>query len=298
MTPSAGAGRGGMPAADFAASDLAGLGAGTQFVFRGEDFERVRRLIRDKAGIDLHEQKQSLVYGRLARRLRERGHESFRDYLDSMQGDADPEWQEFINCLTTNLTSFFREAHHFQVLAEFLSALPAGARPALWSCAASTGEEPYSMAMTALQTLGEGAQVTIDASDIDTRVLAVARNGIYSLEAVSALDEALLRRFFLKGSGANGGKAQIKPRLRAMVAFRHFNLLSQAWPVASHDVVFCRNVMIYFDAATQRQVLQRLHRCLRPGGLLVVGHSENFTGHPDLFQLIGRTTYRRFGDSP
>jgi chemotaxis protein methyltransferase CheR len=147
--------------------------------------------------------------------------------------------------------------------------------------------------MTVLETLGAGARVSIDASDIDTRVLATARDGIYAMDNVAALGEARLRRFFLRGSGSNAGKARLKPEVTKMVAFRPFNLLSSSWDVQAYDTVFCRNVMIYFDRPTQRQVLQRLHGAMKPGGLLFVGHSENFAEHRDLFTLAGKTAYRR-----
>ena len=264
-----------------------------EFSFSTADFERVRTLIRAKAGIDLHPGKQNLVYGRLARRLRERGHDNFRGYLDALQGDGGPEWQEFINCLTTNLTSFFREGHHFEILAAELKRMQAPVR--LWSCAASTGEEPYSMAMTAIEALGPRAPVRIDASDVDTRVLAVAREAAYPLETAIPVGDARLRRFFQKGGGPNAGRARLRPEVRALVAFRGFNLLSSQWEQGTYDAVFCRNVMIYFDRATQHQVLARLHGCLKPGGLLFAGHAENFTDRRELFELVGKTVYRRAG---
>jgi chemotaxis protein methyltransferase CheR len=259
--------------------------------FSAADFQRVRSMIRAKAGIDLNPGKQNMVYSRLQRRLRERGHATFSAYLDSLRADSDPEWQEFINCLTTNLTSFFRESHHFEMLGRHLRGLPAGSGPVrVWSCAASTGEEPYSIAITALEA--GGPKVTVDASDIDTRVLATARDGVYAIDGVSGLGEARLKRFFLRGSGANAGKAKVRPQLAEMVNLRPFNLLAPNWQVQPYDVVFCRNVMIYFDRATQRQVLERLCASLKPGGLLFVGHSENFTEHRDLVDLVGKTAYR------
>jgi len=269
------------------------LAAERDLDFSADDFQRVRSLIRAKAGIDLHPGKQNMVYGRLSRRLRERGHPSFRSYLDALQGDSGPEWQEFINCLTTNLTAFFREAHHFETLADELRRASGPVR--IWSCASSTGEEPYSIAMTALETLGAGARVTIEASDIDTQVLAQARAGVYSLETAASLGDARLRRFFLKGSGPNAGKVRVRPEVRSMVNFRSFNLLAGHWEASACDAVFCRNVMIYFDRPTQRRVLERLHACLRPGGLLFAGHAENFTDQSDLFALAGKTVYRRAG---
>jgi chemotaxis protein methyltransferase CheR len=259
--------------------------------FDATDFNRVRALIRAKAGIDLHPGKQNMVYGRLSRRLRETRHGSFRDYLDALERTGGDEWQEFINCLTTNLTSFFREPHHFEVLATELKKA-GGAAQRIWSCAASTGEEPYSIAITAAEC---GANVRIDASDIDTRVLAQARAAVYSVEGVQALGEARLRRFFQRGTGAHEGKARVKPEIRERVTFKAFNLLAGGWDMRDYDAVFCRNVMIYFDRPTQRQVLERLHGAIKPGGLLYVGHSENFSEHRDLFTLTGKTVYRRAG---
>ncbi|MBC7603188.1 MAG: chemotaxis protein CheR [Ramlibacter sp.] len=263
--------------------------------FDAKDFQRVRELIRAKAGIDLQAGKQNMVYGRLSRRLRERGDTSFRSYLDSLQRDSDPEWQEFINCLTTNLTSFFREAHHFEALADELRRNGAARAQRIWSCASSTGEEPYSIAMTAVETLGANPRVTIDASDIDTRVLVTAQEGVYTLENATPLGDTRLRKFFQRGSGPNAGKVRVRPELQRMCRFKPFNLLAGDWSMEPYDAVFCRNVMIYFDRATQRQVLERLHRCVRPGGMLFVGHSENFSDQRDLFQLVGKTAYRRAG---
>lgn len=263
--------------------------------FDTRDFERVRTLIRAKAGIDLHPGKQNMVYGRLSRRLRETRHDSFRSYLDALERSGGDEWQEFINCLTTNLTAFFRESHHFDTLAAEMRQLGPQHAWRIWSCAASTGEEPYSIAMTAIETLGATCRVAIDASDIDTRVLQHARDGIYALENCNPLGEARLRRFFLRGSGNNAGKARVKPELQKMISLRPFNLITGTWAGKDYDAVFCRNVMIYFDRPTQRLVLQKLHAAIKPGGLLFVGHSENFSEHRDLFTLTGKTVYRKVG---
>ncbi|MET0310623.1 MAG: CheR family methyltransferase [Burkholderiaceae bacterium] len=262
--------------------------------FSAADFQRVRSMIHAKAGIDLNPGKQNMVYSRLSRRLRERGFAGFRGYLDSLQTAGEAEWQEFVNCLTTNLTSFYREAHHFPVLAAHLRAnAAAGGTQRIWCCAASTGEEPYTIAMTAAETLGPKARAVIDASDIDTQVLATADRGTYAGEAVANIEVAQLKKYFLKGAGANAGKVRVKPELRAMVNFRSFNLLESQWRMEPYDVIFCRNVMIYFDRPTQRRVLEGMHRCMKPGSLLFVGHSENFTEHRDLFRLSGKTVYHR-----
>jgi len=268
-----------------------------EFAFGKADFERVRQLIYQRAGISLHAGKQAMVYSRLSRRLRETGHRSFADYLQWLECAAGPageaEWQEFVNCLTTNLTSFFREDHHFQALAEDLRQRPTGKPLRIWCCAASTGEEPYSIAMTVVEALGPQAQAQILASDIDTKVLATAQRGVYS-EDSRGLSPQRLHRFFLRGKGANAGFIRVKPELTRLLEFRSFNLMSAAWNLGEpFDIVFCRNVMIYFDNPTQRRVLERLHTVLRPGGLLYVGHSENFTDARHLFRLRGKTIYER-----
>ncbi len=263
-----------------------------EIAFSAADFQRVRGMIRAKAGIDLGAAKQNMVYSRLSRRLRECGHESFGSYLDALGSDSDPEWQEFINCLTTNLTAFFRESHHFDTLARHLAALPPGSTQRIWSCAASTGEEPYSIAITVAEAGMGPERVAIDATDIDTRVLASARAATYAMDTVKDMPEARLRRFFQRGRGAQAGRVRVLPDIAARVSFRPFNLLSSAWPTQPYDVVFCRNVMIYFDRPTQRRVLEGLCASLRPGGLLFVGHAENFTEHRDLVELVGKTTYR------
>ncbi|WKB54517.1 CheR family methyltransferase [Eleftheria terrae] len=268
-----------------------------EFSFDKADFERVRQLIYQRAGISLHAGKQAMVYSRLSRRLRDTGHRSFADYLqwleraNGAQGEA--EWQEFVNCLTTNLTAFFREDHHFHLLAEELRKHGSSKPLRIWCNAASTGEEPYSLAMTVADTLGPRAPVRILASDIDTKVLATASRGVYADDS-RGLSPELLKRHFLRGTGRNAGSIRIKPELAAMIDFRSFNLMNSSWSLGdAFDIVFCRNVMIYFDAETQRRVLERIHGVMKPQGLLFVGHSENFTDSRDLFQLRGKTVYQR-----
>jgi chemotaxis protein methyltransferase CheR len=264
-----------------------------EFAFERSDFDVVRRLIHQRAGIHLQDGKQAMVYSRVARRLRETGHRSFRDYLGWLEGGAPAgEWQEFVNCLTTNLTSFFREAHHFEELAAELR-VHRERELRIWCSAASTGEEPYSIAMTVAEHLGAGIDARIVASDIDTRVLATAAAGIYPVDS-RGLSPELLRRHCLRGAGANAGRMRIKPELVKMIDFRVVNLIESDWNLReTFHVIFCRNVMIYFDAATQRRVLEGMHRVLRPGGRLYVGHSENFTDSRDLFRLRGRTIYTK-----
>ncbi|MES2959537.1 MAG: CheR family methyltransferase [Pseudomonadota bacterium] len=265
-----------------------------EFAFAGADFERVRKLIYQHAGISLNPGKQAMVYSRLSRRLRDTGHKSFAGYLQWLEQLAaqDPEWQAFVNCLTTNLTAFFRENHHFTALAEDL-AERRGKALRIWCNAASTGEEPYSIAMTVAETLGADAPVTLLATDIDTQVLATARQGVYDA-AARGLSVERLKLHFQRGTGTNAGAMRIKPALARMIDFQAFNLMNEHWSFGeAFDLVFCRNVMIYFDAPTQRRVLERMHRAMRPGGLLYVGHSENFSDSRALFRLRGKTVYER-----
>ena len=268
-----------------------------EFTLRPADFERVRQLIHQRAGISLHAGKQAMVYSRLSRRLRETGQTSFAEYLGWLErgtgSAADAEWQAFINCLTTNLTAFFREEHHFTALHDDL--LARAAKPLrIWCNAASTGEEPYSLAMVVAETLGTAAQVRLVCSDIDTQVLATAARGVYAADA-RGLSADRLKRHFMRGTGGNSGHIRIKPELARWIEFKTFNLMAASWADlgAPFDLVFCRNVMIYFDAATQRKVLERTHAAMQPGGLLYVGHSENFSDSRDLFRLRGKTIYER-----
>lgn len=269
----------------------------SEFVLSGAEFERVRKLIHERAGINLQAGKQAMVYSRLTRRLRETRHGSFTAYLQALEGSAglqaEAEWQEFVNCLTTNLTAFFREEHHFHALAQDLQSRSDWPLR-MWCNAASTGEEPYSLMMTAAEALGSNAQITLLASDIDTRVLETARRGVYPADARGLAPERL-RRHFMRGTGANAGHIRIRPELARNIDFRQFNLMSTNWRTLGEpfDIVFCRNVMIYFDHPTQRQVLDRMHAMIRPGGLLFVGHSENFTDARHLFRLRGKTVYER-----
>ena len=266
------------------------------FAFDDRDFRRVCRMIHDRAGINLGEHKRDMVYSRLVRRLRARGIDRFSDYLDLVDGPRGDEAQHFVNALTTNLTSFFREAHHFPMLADQLRATDRGGRPLeVWCCAASTGEEPYSLAITACEAFDTlTPPVRILATDIDTTVLQAAARGVYPVERIDALEPARKRRFFQRGAGANAGLCRVRPELRALVEFRPLNLLDTDYGLkgASYAAVFCRNVMIYFDKPTQHGVLRRIAPLLSPGGRLYAGHSESFNHAVDVMLPCGRTVYR------
>ena len=268
------------------------MAQGREFVWSDADFTRIKALIYKKAGISLHDGKHAMVYSRVSSRLRETGHASFKSYLDALEQTDGAEWQEFINALTTNLTAFFREQHHFSILHDMLAAKRTH-NWRIWCSAASTGEEPYSIAMTATEALGGSGGFSLVNSDIDTKVLATAARGVYKADGVKGLSPERLQRFFMRGKGANAGFMRVKPELQKHMEFMPVNLIHELPFREPFDAVFCRNVMIYFDATTQRQVLERIHRVMKPGGMLFVGHAENFSDARSLFALRGKTVYER-----
>ena len=264
-----------------------------EFSFTSADFERVRKLIYEHAGISLSPAKQDMVYSRLARRLRETRLKSFGDYLALLERGDKGEWEKFVNSLTTNLTSFFREPHHFPLLADHLKKLQGKSPIKIWCSAASTGEEPYSIAMTVVETFGSfNTPVSIVASDLDTNVLATASKGAYALDRVDKMSPERLNRFFTKGTGAQEGIFTVKPELRRMLSFQRLNLLEPNWAIRGPlDALFCRNVMIYFDKPTQYKILSRFAPLMSDNGLLFAGHSESFLHAADLFHSQGKTVY-------
>jgi len=233
-----------------------------------------------------------MVYSRLARRLRATGIGSFVSYLDQLeQGGSDEEWEAFTNALTTNLTSFFREAHHFPILADHIKKIKEPIE--IWCSAASTGEEPYSIAMTACEAFNTlTPPVRIIATDIDTNVLNTGANGVYSIDRLDKMSPERAKRFFLRGKGAREGMVRVRPELRQMITFKQVNLLESNWGISGQfDAIFCRNVMIYFDKPTQGKILDRFAPLMKPDGLLFAGHSENFLYVTDAFKLRGKTVY-------
>ncbi|AYC19622.1 Chemotaxis protein methyltransferase [Dickeya dianthicola] len=255
-------------------------------------FRRISQLIYQRAGIVLADHKREMVYNRLVRRLRLLGINDFGQYLALLESDPNSaEWQAFINALTTNLTAFFREAHHFPILAEHARKRPGGY--SIWCTAASTGEEPYSLAMTLAEVYGDRAgSCQIVASDIDTQVLEKASAGIYRQEDLRSLSPQQMQRFFLRGTGPHSGLVRVRPDLANMIHFQQVNLLAPEWSLpAPFDAIFCRNVMIYFDKETQERILRRFVPLLKPGGLLFAGHSENFSQISREFYLRGQTVY-------
>jgi chemotaxis protein methyltransferase CheR len=275
-----------------------------EFLYTERDFERVRSLIYKRAGISLSPAKQDMVYSRLARRLRMKNMTLFQQYLDALENNQDPaEWEAFVNALTTNLTSFFREAHHFEILAENLRKITEKRPIKIWCNAASTGEEPYSLAITACEAFGNlNPPVQIIASDLDTNVLKHGEKGLYAADRVERMSSARVDRFFTKGLGEQAGSFQVRPELKRLISLRQIKLLDTRWSLqGTFDAIFCRNVMIYFDKPTQYAILERFAPLLRPEGLLYAGHSENFMHAARIFRSMGRTVYAKVAqatDSP
>lgn len=262
-----------------------------ELILTDSDFANISRLIYRRAGIVLADNKRQMVYSRLARRVKQRGFTRFSDYVAVLDSRADePEWEAFVNALTTNLTAFFREPHHFTLLAEHLAGRRLPVR--VWSCAASTGEEPYSIAMVLREVLGDQADARVVATDIDTDALERARRAIYPQGHIDKISEERVRQFFLRGRGAHKGAVRLRPEVAAMVDFAQLNLVAPSWRLSGpFDAIFCRNVMIYFDHETQARILSRFVRLLKPGGLLFAGHAENFSYISNAFRLRGQTVY-------
>jgi len=264
-----------------------------EFPFSLEQFRLISDRIYRFSGIRLPEAKKEMVYARLARRLRALGIASFDDYVRFL--DLEPaEWEHCTNALTTNVTAFYREEHHFTMLAEHARAT---ARPGetfrVWSAGCSTGEEPYTIAMCLADAL-PGADFSVLATDLDTQVLASAREAVYPLASVLKLPESRQKRFFLRGAGRFEGRARVRSEIASHVQFERVNLMDAEWPVEPGlDAIFCRNVMIYFDKPTQRRLVERYAQLLRPTGLFFAGHAESLLDQGRHFRLRGQTVYER-----
>jgi len=269
----------------------AALGQEREFSYTAADFQAIARRLYELAGIRLNPSKDSMVYSRLVRRIRALKLTGVADYLQYLARHSEEE-QNFINALTTNLTSFFREAHHFDVLSQYLRQHPAC--KTIWCAASSTGEEPYSIAMTVAEHFGSfQVPIEIIASDIDSQVLATAAKGIYPQERVENLSPTQLKNFFHRGVASQAGQVRVVPELAAMVKFTRINLLDVKWSLPEEiDIIFCRNVMIYFDKSTQLQILERMVKRMPPDGLYIAGHSENFAHASHLVKPNGKTTYK------
>ena len=281
-----------------ASTELRGEGAipAREFPFSAEHFRVISERVYRFSGIRLPEAKREMVYARLARRLRALGIASFDDYVRFLELEP-AEWEHCTNALTTNVTAFYREEHHFRTLAAHAGARAAGEPYRVWSAGCSTGEEPYTIGMCLTETIGDNAFQVL-ATDLDTQVLATAREGIYPLASVQKLAVEQQKRFFLRGAGRFEGSARVRPGLASRVEFQRLNLMDRDWPVPSGlDAIFCRNVMIYFDKPTQARLIERFAALLKPQGLFFAGHAESLLDNGRYFRLRGQTVYELVGSA-
>ncbi len=263
---------------------------------RPREFERIRQMAYQFCGVDLRG-KEVLVSSRLGKKLRQTNLPSFNVYCDQVEQDKSGLlFTEMIDALTTNHTSFFRESRHFEFLQQtILPSLPKDAPITIWSAACSSGEEPYTIAFTVIETLGEQAysRLAITATDISTRVLEKARIGLYPVASLGALSPAMRRDCLMKGVGNYAGQCLIKPEVRKLIAFQQLNLLRDCASVGPFQVIFCRNVMIYFDQPTQQTCVDHLVSRLVPGGYLLIGHAESLKGIEHPLEFVCTATYRK-----
>jgi len=271
-----------------------------EFVFTESDFNKIREFVKEETGITLSDAKKNLVYSRLSRRLRQLKMDSFKQYFVLVQQPKSPELIDFVNAITTNLTSFFREKHHFDYLNEtvipsLLQANSESRKLRIWSAGCSTGEEPYSIAITLRNAITDidNWDVKILATDLDTNVLAHAERGVYDFERIDGLDGKITNKWFMRGQGEHAQSVKVSSKLRNMITFRQLNLMGP-WPIKGPlDFMFCRNVVIYFDKNTQRMLFDRYANLLRSDGHIFLGHSESMFKVSERFALIGNTIYQR-----
>ena len=273
---------------------------GHEFELRDADFDALRDLVKTETGICLGAEKRALIYTRLSRRVRALGLRNFCEYRARLETGDSVELGEFRDAVTTNLTSFFREPHHFdylrnQVLRPLMTTPGSSRRLRIWSAGCSTGEEPYSIAMTVMETLGDLRHwdVRILATDLDSHVLATASSGSYAENRMGGLGAERRKRFFKsEGQGDAAVHTAIAP-LRDMITFKPLNLMNELPMKGPLDAIFCRNVFIYFDKDTQGEILTRFSTKQQPGNLLFLGHSENVARITRSYSLVGQTIYRR-----
>ncbi|MEJ6476035.1 CheR family methyltransferase [Pseudoalteromonas piscicida] len=267
-----------------------------EFLLTDKDFSEISARVYDVCGIVLGPHKKEMVYSRLARRIRANGLHSFAEYLSFLEDNQDAEFSHFINAITTNLTSFFRENHHFEFLAkkivpEIVARHKQDKRVRIWSAGCSTGEEPYSIAMTIASAFPSDWDIKVLATDLDSNVLSKASIGEYTANNVTGLDEEKLKKWFLRS--ADGALYRVKPKLQSFIHFKRLNLL-EPWPMKGpFDVIFCRNVLIYFDKETKDKLFQQYHNLLVPNGYLLIGHSETMGKEHLEFKNLGKTIYQK-----
>ncbi len=274
-----------------------------EFIYTREDFEFIRKLVYEVCGISLSDVKEDMVYSRLARRLRILGIPTFKEYCQYLDNNQDIELSNAINAITTNLTHFFRENHHFEtlkkdVLPKLVIKKPRGNRLRIWSAGCSTGEEPYSIAMTVREAIPTIKQwdAKILATDLDSNCIEHCKAGVYDIKRIEPVADNLVKKWFTELPN-NPNKVQISSELAADITFKELNLMNH-WPIKGpFDVIFCRNVVIYFDKPTQQRLYQRFYNLLAPGGMLFLGHSEQLGEFQKHFEALGKTSFRKIGKS-
>ncbi len=268
-----------------------------EFHLSKKDFNKIREIVKKRSGIVLSESKQNMVYSRLTKRLRALDLNSFNEYCSIIDDDSSDEMVDFTNAITTNLTAFFRENHHFEFLADklipHLLKYKMERKIRIWSAGCSSGEEPYSIAMVMMESLPADYDIKILATDLDTNMVNTAKQGIYTQERVEGLGRSRLRNWVKKGRGEHQGMIRISQTIRDVITFKQLNLML-GWPMKGEfDFIFCRNVVIYFDKPTQRILFDRYANLLAPNAHLFIGHSESLNNVSDRFKLLGQTIYKK-----
>lgn len=274
-----------------------------EFKFTQKDFNFLKQVANERTGIVVTDDKFDMFYSRLSRRVRALGLRDFAEYCDLVRNDrSGEEVLELVNSITTNLTAFFRENHHFEfltktIIPEFKQRNAASRTLRIWSSGCSTGEEPYSLAITLREATAQlsGWDCRIMATDIDSNVLATAARGVYNMERTKGIQPARLKKWFLKGTGNNAGMVRMKPTLKELIQFGQLNLMDDWHLEELQDVIFCRNVIIYFDKESKTRLIERYAQNLKPGGYLIIGHSESLYRVSERFELLGNTIYRKTG---
>ncbi len=271
-----------------------------EFEFTRADFDYLRKLVTENTGIIADEDKYTMYYSRLARRVRKLGLKNFSEYRGFLNKNHDREIIELVNSVTTNLTSFFRENHHFEFLKDTIVPVlknRGNRKIRIWSAGCSTGEEPYSIAITLAQAIPDykSWDIKILATDLDSNVVNKASSAVYEVSRVDGIDKTLLKKYFKKGKGSNAGFVKVNQELVDLIEFKQLNLLHR-WPITDMmDCIFCRNVVIYFDKPTKNKLVERYAEQMIDEGHLFMGHSESLFKSTERFKLLGKTIYQKTG---
>jgi len=271
-----------------------------EYEFTAKQFKAFQDLIMEHTSIVISDEKVELIYGRLTRRLRKLNLNNFDDYYQLIANGDNEELEQFINVVTTNLTSFFRESHHFDylnstVIPRLLDQNADSKKIRVWSAGCSTGEEPYSIAMTLMESIPDIHKwdVKILATDIDSEVLTKAKAGIYSSDRIEGLSDKTVKQWFKRGKGKQEGFVRVAPELQSLISFKQLNLLKEWLIKGPFDVLFCRNVVIYFDKPTQKILFEKFANILADHGQMFIGHSETLFKISGDFELLGQTIYKK-----